>query len=162
MEVLHACHGCSKMKGLGKPTNRLMHTRADKKLAGVFVDLEGTKPGETRGGRRYTFDNSRRFSPGIFACTSSPTRVRLGRVLHGLKHAGRQWNSRAVDELVDYGMEQRKTAPYVFGNTAVEKVFLILSVHVEDIVAAGKKGDYDDFFHAPAKHVPMTNQGEFT
>ena len=38
---LHECRGCSTVKGLRKPITRSTHTRADKKLLQVFVDLGG-------------------------------------------------------------------------------------------------------------------------
>ena len=38
---LHECRGCSMAKGLRKPITITSHTRADKKLQRVFVDLSG-------------------------------------------------------------------------------------------------------------------------
>lgn len=44
----------------------------------------------------------------------SGSTVKLDRALYGLKQAGRQWNTRLVDELVDFDMEQCLSEPACF------------------------------------------------
>ena len=51
---LLACKGCSMAKGLRRGIKQSTHTRADKKLGRVFVDLSGPKVVESHGGKRYT------------------------------------------------------------------------------------------------------------
>ena len=48
------CKGCSMAKGLRRGIKQSTHTRADKKLERVFVDLSGPKMVKSDGGRRYT------------------------------------------------------------------------------------------------------------
>ena len=48
------CRGCSMTKGICKSIKQSTHTRADKKLGTVFVDLSGPKAVEFLGGKRYT------------------------------------------------------------------------------------------------------------
>ena len=48
------CRGCSMAKGLRKGIKQSTHTRADKKLGRVFVDLSGPKVVEPLGRKRYT------------------------------------------------------------------------------------------------------------
>ena len=48
---LHECRGCSMAKGLQKPIARSTHTRADKKLQRVFVDLSGPMAVQSIGGK---------------------------------------------------------------------------------------------------------------
>ena len=62
---LHECRGCSMAKGLRKPIARSTHTRADKKLQRVFVDLSGPMAVQSIGGKRYTLivrDDCTRFT----------------------------------------------------------------------------------------------------
>ena len=62
---LHECRGCSMAKGLRKPIARLTHTRADKKLQRVFVDLSGPMAVQSIGGKQYTLivrDDCTRFT----------------------------------------------------------------------------------------------------
>ena len=49
---LHECRGCSVAKGLWKPIARSTHTRVDKKLQRVFVDLSGPMAVQSIGGKR--------------------------------------------------------------------------------------------------------------
>ena len=66
---LHECRGCSIAKGLPKPIARSTHTRADKKLPRVFVDLSGQMTVPSIGGKRYTLivrDDCTRFTPVSF------------------------------------------------------------------------------------------------
>ena len=51
---LHEYRGCSMAKGLRKSIARSTHTRADKKLQSVFVDLSGPMTVQSIGGKRYT------------------------------------------------------------------------------------------------------------
>ena len=56
-------------KGLRKPIVRSMHTRADKKLQRVFVDLSGPMAVQSIGGKRYTLivrDDCTRFTRVFF------------------------------------------------------------------------------------------------
>ena len=48
------CKGCSMAKGLRRGIKQSTHTRAEKKLGKVFVDLSGPKVVESDGGKRYT------------------------------------------------------------------------------------------------------------
>ena len=62
---LYECRGCSMAKGLWKPIARSTHTRADKKLQRVFVDLSGPMAVQSIGGKRYTLivrDDCTRFT----------------------------------------------------------------------------------------------------
>ena len=66
---LHECRGCSMAKGLRKPIARSTHTRADKKLQRVFVDLSGPMAVQSIGGKRYTLivrDDCTRFTRVYF------------------------------------------------------------------------------------------------
>ena len=63
--------------------------------------------------------------------------VRLNRSLYGLKQSGRQWAGLLVDTVVEYGMEQCRTAPCVFRMVVDGKVELIMAVHLDDIVITG-------------------------
>ena len=49
---LQECTGCSMAKGLRKGIKQSTHTRADKKLGRVFVDLSGPKVVESLGRKR--------------------------------------------------------------------------------------------------------------
>ena len=48
------CKGCSMVKGLRRGIKQSTHTRADKKLGRVFVDLSGPKVIKSHRGKRYT------------------------------------------------------------------------------------------------------------
>ena len=66
---LHECQGCSMAKGLRKPIARSMHTRVDKKLPRIFVDLSGPMAVQSIGGKRYTHivrDDCTRFTRVYF------------------------------------------------------------------------------------------------
>ena len=66
---LHECRGCSMAKGLRKPIARSTHTRADKRLQRVFVDLSGPMAVKSIGGKRYTLivrDDCTRFNRVYF------------------------------------------------------------------------------------------------
>ena len=66
---LHECRGCSMAKGLRKSIARSTHTRADKKLHRVFVDLSGPMAVQSIGGKRYTLivrDDCTRFTRVYF------------------------------------------------------------------------------------------------
>ena len=60
--------------------------------------------------------------------------VRLNRSLYGLKQSGRQWAGLLVETVAEYGMEQCKIDPCVFGMVVDGKVELVMAVHVDDIV----------------------------
>ena len=65
----HECRRCSMAKGLRKPIARSTHTRADKKLQCVFVDLCGKMIVSSIGGKWYTLtvrDDCTRFTRGYF------------------------------------------------------------------------------------------------
>ena len=65
----YECRGCSMAKGLRKPIARSTHTRADKKLQRVFVDLSGLVAVQSIGGKRYTLivrDDCTRFTRVYF------------------------------------------------------------------------------------------------
>ena len=65
----YECRGCSMAKGLRKPIARSTHTRADKKLQRVFVDLSGLMAVQSIGGERYTLivrDDCTRFTRVYF------------------------------------------------------------------------------------------------
>ena len=66
---LHECRGCSMAKGLRKPIARSTHTRADKRLQRVFVDLSGPMAVKSIGGKPYTLivrDDCTRFNRVYF------------------------------------------------------------------------------------------------
>ena len=66
---LHECRGCLMAKGLRKPIARSTHTRADKKLQRVFVDLSGPMAVQSIGGKRDTLivrDDCTRFTRVYF------------------------------------------------------------------------------------------------
>ena len=56
---------------------------------------------------------------------------------YSLKQSGRQWAGPLVDTVIEYGMEQCRTGPRVFGMVEDGKVELIMVVQVDDIVIAG-------------------------
>ena len=49
------CRGCSMAKGRRNGIKQSAHTRADKKLGRVFVDLNGPTVVESHGRKRYAF-----------------------------------------------------------------------------------------------------------
>ena len=64
-ELHEECRGCSMAKGLRKPITRLTHTRADRKLRRMFVDVSGKMTVPSIGGKWYIFivgDDCTRFT----------------------------------------------------------------------------------------------------
>ena len=62
------CRGCSIAKGFRKGIKQSTHTRADKKLGKVFVDLSGPKAVESLGQKRYTLIVRDDFSRYTWVC----------------------------------------------------------------------------------------------
>ena len=68
--------------------------------------------------------------------------------LYGLKQGRRQWAGLLVETVVEYGMEQCRTDPYVFRMFVDGKVELIMAAHIDDIVIAGSDDTCEDFHAA--------------
>ncbi|CAN0535565.1 unnamed protein product, partial [Laminaria digitata] len=47
------CVGCSMVKGISAPVNKVTACRSDKKLGRVFIDLSGKKAVKSKGGNQY-------------------------------------------------------------------------------------------------------------
>ena len=66
------CQGCSEAKGIRKPVKPFTYTRASKPTERCFVDLSGSKPVKSMGGRKYMMivrDDFSRFTRVFFLRT---------------------------------------------------------------------------------------------
>ena len=68
-ELHEECRGCSMAEGLRKPITRLAHTRADRKLRQMFVDVSGKMTVPSIGGKWYILivgDDCTRFTRVVY------------------------------------------------------------------------------------------------
>jgi len=88
--------------------------------------------------------------------------VRLNKSLYGLKQAGRAWNALLTATLKEHGFTQNLADPCIFRLMDGPKVKMILAVHVDDMIIAGKKADCDRLRDSLAKTFPTKNLGELS
>ena len=89
--------------------------------------------------------------------------VDLEKALYGLKQSGLLWNDLLVDKLVFvHGMEQCMTDPCLFRLIREGKLFLILAVHVDDMVVAGTRVEVNKLLVTLNKDFKTNDHGKLS
>ena len=96
--------------------------------------------------------------PGCGASSNSV--VLLNKSLYGLKQASRSWNELLVSKRRKYGLEQCQVDPCIFRlRDHKGKVEIMMAIHVDDMVVAGKKDDCDKLRKYLNEAFPLNDLG---